>query len=236
MGGIHCFAIIAKKVASRGIHSFAKAKKATLTKPTKKAGNHPKLCFSQRRYPWFFLLGPGKGEKPGEFHSFAEAKKDTLGFFTLFKEGTLGVVLHPFLKKDLGLVFCTSGFIRATFLVKARDAPPRSWMATSMVEIETNTFFGGKQLPSRRQTKAKDMAPVNFVSGAILGVKNKRAWIITYLMPKDMLWFVCLPVGKTFKLKHGGNNLCQYKRIFGVSSRRKEVVSSVLLWLAWACH
>lgn len=71
------------------------------------------------------------------------------------------------------------------------------------------------------------MAPVNFVSGAILGVKNKRAWIITYLMPKDMLWFVCLPVGKTFKLKHGGNNLCQYKRIFGVSSRRKEVVSSV---------
>lgn len=58
------------------------------------------------------------------------------------------------------------------------------------------------------------MAPVNFVSGAILGVKNKRAWIITYLMPKDMLWFVCLPVGKTFKLKHGGNNLCQIQKDF----------------------
>ena len=51
--------------------------------------------------------------------------------------------------------------------------------------------------------------------------KQKGLWIIIYLMPEDMLSFVCLPVGKTFKLKHGGNNLCQYKRIWCLISKKR---------------
>lgn len=145
MGGIHCFAI-AKKVASRGIHSFAKAKKATLTKnQQKRQGIIQSFAFRKEGTLDSFCWAQGRGKNRGNSIALLSKEGHSRLFFTLFKEGTLGVVLHPF-KKGLGLVFCAQcGFIRATFLVKARDAPPRSWMATLVWSKSRQILSGGEK-------------------------------------------------------------------------------------------